>query len=142
MAFCRPGTSLDDIIWVGSLEDIHCADSIEPVARRIREGGPPDQYTLICGEQYLGSAITQGIKFSYDEHDIGFVDGRALAVVSNFGGVTVRWLRDDVTARVGDALVQPGSEISLRPGDKLSFGSTDAEIPPTSVLFDWTEQGN
>jgi hypothetical protein len=142
MAFCKPGTPLDEVIWIGSLEEIYCADSIEPVARRIRNGGPPDQYTLICGEQYLGSAITQGVKFSYDKHDIGFVGGGALAVVTNFGGVSVRWLREDVTARVGNVIVSTGSEISLRPGDTLFFGSPNAEILPTSVVFDWTEQGS
>lgn len=137
MAFCRPGTSLDEIKWAGSLEALDCADAIDPVARRIRQGGPPEQYTLIGGEQFLGSAITQGIKFSYTEQDTGFVGGTALASVCNFGSLTIKWLEDNVPARVGDSLLPVGSEVPLRSGDEVYFGEEQSLVPPTRVVFDW-----
>jgi hypothetical protein len=139
MAFCRPGTSVESVSWADSLESLNCADTIDPVARRIREGGPPEQYTLICGEQFLGSAITQGIKFSYSEDDPGFVGGTALAVINNFGGLNIRWLQSDIPARVGDRMLVADQETPLRPGDELVFGSDGAQVPFTKVVFDWTE---
>lgn len=141
MAFCRPGTPVEGIHWADSLDQLECADAIDPVARRLREGAPPEQYTLICGEQFLGSAITQGIKFSYSEQDPGFVGGAALALVSNFCGLTIEWLQPDVPATVGGASLSVGAQVPLRPSDELVFGGDRERIPPTRVVFDWSERG-
>ena len=115
MAFCRPGTQVEDIKWADSLEKLDCGDVIEPVVRRIRQNGPLEQFTLICGDQYLGSAITQGIKFAYSEDDPGFVGGSAIALVSNFGRLTIRWLNADIPAVVGGTSLQVNKAVALRP---------------------------
>lgn len=140
MAFCKSETSLESVQWADSFEGIDCADVIEPVARRLRESGPPEQYTLICGEQFMGSAITQGIKFAYTEQDMGFVGGGALACVTNFGQLSICWLRADVSAVIGGTPIPCEHEIPLRPGTEITFGADGSEIPPTRVVFEWQEQ--
>lgn len=140
MAFCKSGTPLESVQWADSFEGIDCADVIEPVARRLREGGPPEQYTLICGEQFMGSAITQGIKFAYTEQDPGFVGGGALASVTNFGQLSIRWLRADIPATIAGTPIPCERDIPLRPGTEITFGADGSEIPPTRVVFEWQEQ--
>jgi hypothetical protein len=139
MAFANPDAGVEDIRWVDSLQRVDCADVVDPVVRRMRDSGPPDQYTLICGDQYLGSAVTQGIKFSYAQQDQGFVGGSALAIVRNFGGVTVKWLRSDVPATVGATAIPTGVDVPLRPGDELSFGLMGDAVAPTRIVFEWSE---
>ncbi len=140
MAFCQPDTAPEQVKWADTFDGISCAELIEPVARRVREGGPPDQYTLICGEQFMGSSITRGIKFAYTQEDPGFVDSRALAAVTNFGQVSVRWLRADVPATINSVQIPPNVDVPLRPGDELVFGTDGEEIPATRVQFDWSEE--
>lgn len=141
MAFCQPNTPVEQVRWADSFDGINCAEVIEPVARRVRDDGPPEQYTLISGEQFLGSSITRGIKFAYTQQDAGFVHSNALALVSNFGELTFRWLRPEVQAAVNKTPIPPDAPVQLRPGDELTFGRDGDEIPATRVQFDWTEEG-
>jgi hypothetical protein len=148
-AFALDDASPESLLWADnlSLRHIQWRDARELIAQRLAENAgtaaPPEEYTLMIGESYLGSSVTGSIWVAYQDEDENFRDGQALALITNMSRCSLTWLRPEIPASLNGRPLNSLEPVAVPSGGMLEYGSVSrngaSEAPPTRVRFQWIE---